>query len=133
MQAAEDGGRLVIPVIAEQVQVEKRQIQSGGVRVRKLVYEHQETIDEPLMRDEVHVERVAVNRFLESPIAAHYEGDTLIVPILEETLVVEKRLLLKEELHITKRQLTASEPQQVILRSEELVIEPLNPGSSPPA
>lgn len=132
-QVIEKDGRLVVPVIAEQVNVEKRQIQNGGIRVRKLVHEHQETVDEPLLHEEVHVERVAVNRVLESPVAARYEGETLIIPVLEETLVVEKRLLLKEELHITKRQLTTSEPQQVTLRTEEVVVEPLDSGNQPQA
>ena len=55
------------------------------------------------------------------------EGDTLIVPVLEEVLVVEKRLLLKEEVRITRTRTEVHSPQAVTLRSEEAVIEEIAP------
>jgi stress response protein YsnF len=51
------------------------------------------------------------------------EGNTLIIPLLEEVLVVEKRLLLKEELHLTKQRVETHQPQRVTLRREEAAIE----------
>jgi stress response protein YsnF len=50
----------------------------------------------------------------------------MIVSILEEVLVVEKRLRLKEEIHIRKRRVETHQPQQVTLRYEEARIERLN-------
>ena len=47
----------------------------------------------------------------------------MIVPILEEVLVVEKRLMLKEELHIRRRQVEESQPQRIVLRTEEATVE----------
>jgi stress response protein YsnF len=47
----------------------------------------------------------------------------MIVPILEEVLVVEKRLMVKEEIHITKQRVEKHAPQRVTLRREEAVIE----------
>jgi stress response protein YsnF len=47
----------------------------------------------------------------------------MIVPILEEVLVVEKRLMLKEELHISRRRVEVHKPQHITLRSEEVIIE----------
>lgn len=124
---------LVLPVIVEEAQISKRQVASGGVRVRKIVHEHEEIIDEPLLREEVVVERVPKNTIVEhvdhvEPV--RYEGDTMIVAVLEEVFVVEKRLMLKEELHITRRQTTVHEPQTVKLRSEEVVVEPIDPAGS---
>ena len=52
-------------------------------------------------------------------------GETTIVSILEEVLVVEKRLVLKEELHIRRRQVEMRDPRRVTLRSEEVTIERL--------
>jgi hypothetical protein len=49
----------------------------------------------------------------------------MIVPVLEEVLIVEKRLMLKEELRITKRQSETHQSQRVILRREEAVVEHL--------
>ena len=77
---------------------------TGGVRLVKKVTEHEETVDLPLLRADVQVERVPINRVvLEAP-PSRQEGDTLIVPILEEVLVTEKRLMLKEEVRITRTQ-----------------------------
>jgi len=50
---------------------------------------------------------------------------SLIVSIMEEVLVIEKRLVLKEELYIRKRRVETHRPQQVILRSEEVCVERL--------
>ena len=50
----------------------------------------------------------------------------MIVPIMEEVLVIEKRLILKEELHIHKRRVETHQPQQVTLRREEVRVERLD-------
>ncbi len=125
LNTASSAEKLVIPVVAEELQVGKREVATGGVRVRKLVHEHQEIVDEPLLQEEVQVERVPINQILQAPVEARYEGETLIIPVLEELVVVEKRLVLKEELRITKRQVSVSKPQQVSLRTEEVVVEPI--------
>jgi uncharacterized protein (TIGR02271 family) len=121
------GESLVLPVVHEELELEKRTVETGGVRVRKIVHEREETVETPVLREEVHVERVAVNRMIDSPVGIRHEGDTLIVPVLEEVLVVEKRLMLKEELRITKKRLTEAKPQHFTLRTEEAVVEPLQP------
>ncbi len=113
----------VIPVIAEELHVGKRTVESGRVRIRKFVREHEETVDEPLMGEEVSVERVAVNRIIDAPVEARYEDGRMIIPLMEEVLVVEKRLMLKEELHVTKQQVERRNPQTVVLRSEEVEVE----------
>jgi len=118
---------LVVPVIEEVLDIERRRVEVGRVRVQKHVYERTEMVDEPLLHDEVTVTRVPVNRFIEQPIGVHQEGDTLIVPVLEEVLVVEKRLLLKEELHITRRIMERREPQEVTLRREEVTVKRVIP------
>lgn len=126
----QEQNEVVIPLAAEQLDVSKREVVTGRVRINKLVREHQETVDEPLLREQVKVERVPVNRVVEQPASARQEGDTLIIPILEEVLVVEKRLMLKEEIHVTVQRTTVNEPQTVTLRSEEVNIERLDPHSS---
>ena len=62
------------------------------------------------------------------------EGDTTIIPVIEEVLVVEKRLFLKEEIRIRRTQTTQLHEETVTLRREEVVIERDAAGpSSPPA
>lgn len=114
----------VIPVLEEELEVGTRRVETGGgVRVDKTVEEREASIDEPLTKEEVEVERVAVDRAVDGPVAVRYEGDTMIVPVLEEVLVVEKRLVLKEEIRITRRRSEVHAPQRVVLRREHATVE----------
>lgn len=122
---------LVVPVIVEELQVEKRRVDTGRVRITKLVREREETVDEPLLQEEVDVQHVAVNRLVDDPPPIRYVGDVMIVPLLEEVLVVEKRLMLKEELHISKRQTEIHNPQRIVLRSEEVMVERIDNAGQP--
>jgi uncharacterized protein (TIGR02271 family) len=113
----------VLPVIQETVDVHTTPVEKGRVRIRKMVHEREELVDPPLLRDDVVVERVPINHVVEGPIPVRSEGDTLIIPLFEEVLVVETRLLLKEEVHLTKRRVETHTPQRVTLRREEAIVE----------
>lgn len=114
---------LVLPVLREALNVDTRPMETGRVRLRKIVREQEELVDPPLWREEVVVERVSVNRVVEGTTPVRSEGDTLIIPLFEEVLVVEKRLLLKEEVHVTRRRVETHAPQRVPLRHEEVIVE----------
>ncbi len=120
-------GSVTVPLMEETLRVTKREVVTGGVRLVKRVTEREETVDEPLLRESVRVERVPINRLVAETPGSRQEGDTLIVPILEEVLVVEKRLMLMEEVRITRTRTEVREPQTVTLRSEEAVIEGITP------
>lgn len=113
----------VIPVVEEKLHVGKHTVDTGSTRVKKIVREREEVISEPLLRQEAQISRVPINRYVDQAPGMRQENDTLIMPVVEEVLVVEKRLLLKEELHITRKSKTVREPQRVVLRSEEAVVE----------
>jgi stress response protein YsnF len=115
-----------VPVVREEAWVEKRIVDTGrGVRIHKTVAEHPCQIDETLLRDDVQVTHVPVDRIvpLDQAPATRYEGDTLIVPILEEVLVVERRLRIKEELHITRTRHEEHHAETVLLKSEQVSVE----------
>jgi uncharacterized protein (TIGR02271 family) len=114
---------VVLPVVEEKLDVQKQRVEAGGVRIKKIVHEREEIVDEPLIREEVQVKRVPVNRVVEAPVPIRHVGNTMIISLMEEVLVVEKRLMLKEELYITKGEVETHKPQRVILRSEEATIE----------
>ena len=119
---------LVVPVVAEELTVEKRQVTRGTVRIHTRVETREEVVDEPLRREEIAVERVPVNALVEGEAPMpHYENEVFVIPILEEVLVVQKRLLLKEEVRVTRRSTTMSKPQQVTLRREVVEIERIAP------
>jgi uncharacterized protein (TIGR02271 family) len=121
------GSPLLVPVIEETLDVHTTPVETGRIRLRKIVHEWEETVDPPLLHDEVVVERVPINRVVEGPVSVRSEEDTLVIPLLEEVLVVEKRLLLKEEIRITKRRVETHAPQRLTLRREEAVVERINP------
>lgn len=118
--------QIVVPVVEEHLHIDRRQVDTGrGVRIAKTVAEREEVVDVPLGHDEIEVVRVPVNRTLglgEQAIARH-EGDTLIVPVLEEVLVVEKRWHVKEEVRITTHRRETHSAQRVVLRSEAVAVE----------
>ena len=117
---------VTIPVVQEEAWVEKRIVDTGrGVRIHKTVAEHPCRIDESLARDDVQVHHVPVDRIvpLDQAPATRYEGDTLVVPVLEEVLVVERRLRIKEELHITRTRHEEHHAETVLLKSEQVSVE----------
>jgi uncharacterized protein (TIGR02271 family) len=113
----------VIPLLEEVAEVEKRQASAGKVRIRTAI----DTIDEKVSADlegvEVDVRRVPVDRVVTEVPRIRTEGDTTIVPVVEEILFVEKRLVLKEELHIIRRTTTETVEIPVTLRKERASIE----------
>lgn len=113
----------VIPVIHETLRIEKREFESGRVVVHKTVTERDEVAEVLLRQQDLIVERVPIGREVSEAPQTRQEGDTLIVPILEEVLVVEKRLMLKEELHIRKHSSEWTEQRNVRLRTEHVEIE----------
>ena len=120
----------VIPVVQETIRVEKREFESGRVLVHKTVTERDEVAEILLRQQDLIVERVPIGRAVSEAPQTRQDGDTLIVPILEEVLVVEKRLVLKEELHIRKHSSARTEQPTMRLRTEHVEIE--QTGRKPP-
>lgn len=121
----------VIPVIKEEAQVTKKQVTRGRVHIQKKVHEHEEVIDQETYQDIVNVERVPINQVVDTPPQVRQEGDTMIIPVVEEVLVTEKRLLLKEEVRVTRQRKEIHQPTSVKLRSEEVNVERLGPEDTP--
>jgi stress response protein YsnF len=74
---------------------------------------------------------VPLDRWVDGPVPVRQEGDTTIVTLVEEEVVVERRLRATEEVRITKRRLVQRSPQPVKLRREQAVVERLNAGGAP--
>ena len=114
----------VVPVIEESIRVRRRVVDTGrALRVRKLVHEEAVEIDEPLQDEWFDAERVAVGRVVSGPVGIRHEGDVMIVPVVEERLVVRKELVLVEEIRITRRREVRHAREKVTLRRERVVIE----------
>lgn len=114
---------LRIPLTEERLRVEKRGIDAGVIRINKTVEEVQENIVVPIVRDDVEVQRVPLNQQLDAPAKSRQEGEWLIVPVMREVLVVEKRLMLVEEVRIRRTQITEQKEVRDTVRQERLTIE----------
>jgi uncharacterized protein (TIGR02271 family) len=114
---------IVIPVIEEELATGTRVVETGSVRVEKEVEKRVRQVSAPLVREEVEVRRVPVNRVVEEAPKARRHGDTVIVPVVEEELVVTKRLVLKEEIHLVKRRTKERVVKEVEVGKERARVE----------
>jgi uncharacterized protein (TIGR02271 family) len=125
--SSERGGHqdepMVMPVLVEDLDVQKRLVETGKVRITKVVHEREAVVDEPLFHDKVAITRVPMQRVVDGPVPVREENGTTIISVVEEVLVVEKRLMLREEIHIRKQRIETHQPQRITLRSEEVQIE----------
>ncbi len=104
-------GETRIPIVAEEAYVIKRTAHAERVTVRTLPEEEQIVLRDHVSREHLDVTRVPIDREVAEPPQIRTEGDLTIVPVLEERVVLEKRLFLVEELHV--RRTTHSEPVEI--------------------
>jgi uncharacterized protein (TIGR02271 family) len=114
-----------VPLLEEEMRVDKRSVATGKVRVRSVVDTIEEVARAALAEDRVEVTRVPLNREVSAAPSVRTEGEVTIIPVMEEVLVVEKRLVLKEELHIRRRVTHENVEVPITLRKQRAVIERL--------
>jgi uncharacterized protein (TIGR02271 family) len=96
-------------------------VKTGSIRVDKHVDKKVRKIAAPLLHDDVEVKRVAVNRVIQKVPAVRTKDGVVIVPVVEEELVITKQLVLKEEIHLirqTTKQRTVKEVEVEKERAE---------------
>ena len=113
----------VIPLVEEIATIAKRQVVTGRVRVQTLTDTVEELAHAEVQRESVEVTRVPIDKVVETAPEIRTDGDVTILPIVEEVLVVEKRLVLKEELHIRRRIETEAVEVPVTLRKQRAIVE----------
>src|SRR5262249_28587193 len=120
----------VLRLWEEEVSFDRELVETGRVRVRTITNEHEETVEVPLTREHVEVERVPIGREIEAIPQSRQEGDTMIVPVVEEIVVMRRKLVLKEEVHLKLVRSTEQHRESVTLRRQEAVIERLPAGQA---
>jgi uncharacterized protein (TIGR02271 family) len=113
---------VTVPVSEEKLTIETRRVQTGQVRVETRTEFLQEIAEADLESSEVEVVRVPVDREVETPPPMRSEGDVTIIPVLEERLVVSRRLVLKEEIHIKRRRSVETVQVPVSLRKQHAIV-----------
>lgn len=110
----------IIPVIREDVVIGKRLVKKGKVLIEKKVNTEEISVEVPLMTEDLEIQRVPLNQYIDDSPEIRYDGDTVIIPVLKEVMV--KRLLLVEEIRITKKVQKLNKTENVTIRKEEVKI-----------
>jgi uncharacterized protein (TIGR02271 family) len=112
----------ILRLFAEEVAITRETAETGRLRVAKVTRTRDHIIDELLARETVEVERVPIGRDVTAVPAVRDDGDTMVIPVVEERLVVERRLVLKEEIHVRRVRTSEHFRETVPLRYQEAEI-----------
>lgn len=124
-------GELTLPLVQEDLVVGKRRVETGRVRVSIGTETEERVVRETLRSERTELERVPVGRELAdgepAPSIRQEPDGTVVVPVLEEVLVVERRLVLKEEIRMRLVAVDEAVEQPVAVRRQRATIERLPP------
>lgn len=112
----------VIPLVEERANIGTIIKETGKVQIRTHADVREELVRAELTREDVEVRRVAIDRAIDAVPGVRQEGDVTIVPVVEEVLVVEKRLVLVEEIHLRRTRKTEQISQPVKLATQRAEI-----------
>ena len=119
----------VLPLYAEQILVARRKLeQKVQVHLHTISREH--PVDELLTHERVEIERVPIGRRIDAVPADRQEGDTTIIPVVEEIVVIHRQLVLKEEVRMRRVRTTEHHRETVSLREQEATVERDKPAAS---
>jgi stress response protein YsnF len=119
---SESNEEIVVPLHEEGVSIAKKRVVTGPLRISTVTHQEEALVDETLTQENVEVERTAVNRFVDRMPSVREEGETLVIPIVEEILRVERRLLLKEEVRVRRTWATRRHEERVKIRKQHAII-----------
>jgi uncharacterized protein (TIGR02271 family) len=115
--------QIVIPVIAEEAEAGARQVKTGAVRVRKTVVEQNRILHQALASEHVEVERIPKNEMVAGPLPVRDEGDTIVIPVVEEVVRIEKSWRLTEEIRLNKHRTEHVESIPVTVHRDQVTVE----------
>lgn len=120
-----------LSIFAEELSVGKETVETGRLLVSKQTHTRDVEVDERLAKEDAEIETIPIGRQIFEMPAIRHEGDTTVVPIVEEVLHTERRLILKEEIRITRRKTTEQFHDRVTLRYQEAVITRVQSATEP--
>lgn len=120
----------VIRLAAETLNVGKRVVETGRVRVRRTTTERTQKVNIPLASEIVEVRRVPIGKQVKKAPRVRETADEIIIPVVEEVVFFERRLVLKEELHVRKVRSVEKHVEEVTVRVQEATVDRVAPQSS---
>jgi uncharacterized protein (TIGR02271 family) len=114
-------GNMRVQAREEELRAQKQTVQAGEVEVRKEVVTEHRSMEVPVTREEVYVERHPVEgRASSGPIG---ESETIRVPVYEEQVTVQKTPVVREEVEIGRRAVTENQHVEGTVRREEIHVD----------
>jgi stress response protein YsnF len=107
---------------ADALAVSRRWVAENVVRVATVTREHEHLVDEMVSHERVEIEHVPIGRQVDAVPPVREEGNTTVLPVVEEVVVVQRRLILKEEIRVTRIHGTEHHRESVMLREQDAVI-----------
>jgi stress response protein YsnF len=120
---------LRIPLHVEEISVSRRETKKANVQVALVTGTREQLIDEEMTHVRVEIERVPIDRTVEVAPPTRQEGDITIIPVVEEIVVVERRLILKEEVRVRRVSTKEQHQETVVLRQQEALVTREEPDS----
>lgn len=114
-----------IELRGEELEVEKRKREAGEVRVRKEVVSEQRSLDVPVTREELVVERhpTAEKRAASGDLGEAGSAEEMRIPLREEEVEVRKRPVVRDEVSLGKREVQDTQHIDETVRREELEVK----------
>jgi len=121
--AASEGD--TIELKEERLHAQKRPVEAGEVTVRKEVHTETKTLDVPVQREEVVIERKPVHGKATTGITANdlREGEEIRIPVREEEVTVSKDAVVTEEVKVGKRVINETERVSGQVSKEEVKVK----------
>lgn len=131
-QPAHDADEIALPLWAEHVTVGRRLVAGDRVAVRRITRHEEHAIDETLRHERVEVERVPIGREVQAVPEVRDDGELMVVPVVEEQLVVRRRLVLTEEIRLRRVRSERRHTDTVTIRRQVAEISRIPPAADTP-
>ena len=114
----------------EFLDISRRRVRRDTVQVKTITTEYEHRVEESLTHERVEVRRILIDRVVEIVPDTRQEGDVTIIPVVEEQTVIQRRLVLKEEVHLQRKAVSDVHKETVVLRKQEAIVSRI-PASLP--
>lgn len=121
--AAAGQGEQSVQLHEEVLSAHTNKVQTGEVTMHKEIITETKTIDVPVRREEVVIERHAVTGTAATGGEIGATEEVLRVPVMEEQVVVQKNAVVTEEISLGKREVTETQHITDTVRREEAYVE----------
>jgi stress response protein YsnF len=117
-------------LLEEQISVVRRRIAGDTIRVSTVTTRTEKHVAEEIVHERIEVEHVPIGRPIDTAPRVREEGDVTIIPMVEEVVFIEKRLILKEEIRLRRVRVPDVHREVITLRQQDVVVERIQPGET---